>query len=416
MDLELGTQLLTIVGVTSLLAAMGGFVYDVLFPVGVAESGKQRFDNRIFFPHRVDGGFDLGFLGPVLVGIVAGNATIFAVAFKTDADGVATVSLSTLVWMSLIAGVAGAAVLDSLRERLIASLEGREEDSRNDRITAFMPMIQGEVRLRFPELAEDFCEGRRSLEEATSLFEKSIYAVLGNTRRSDDQGIVAARRRRSLLRFATAVVLFIILLVGVVSAEPSAERNTGGPDAVMTLSVRTRGSGLVRIAPSGAECPPNCTFDAAQGKELTLKAKPAEGFKFAGWSGACQGGERCRLTMNEDESVTATFERLQTASVQLTIKIEESGLVRIAPSGAECPPTCTFDAARGDDLTLTAEPAEGFIFAGWFGACQGTENCRLTMNEDESVTATFERIRVTTTTSVPSTTAVPSTTSVPPID
>ena len=48
---------------------------------------------------------------------------------------------------------------------------------------------------------------------------------------------------------------------------------------------------------------------------------------------------------------------------------------------------------EGEEVVVTAEPAEGFLFAGFRGDCQGTENCTLEMNYDKRVTATFERDR-----------------------
>jgi hypothetical protein len=38
---------------------------------------------------------------------------------------------------------------------------------------------------------------------------------------------------------------------------------------------------------------------------------------------------------------------------------------------------------------MTANAGAGSRFSGWSGACRGTRNCRLTMSEARSVTATF---------------------------
>src|SRR5919199_1701510 len=62
---------------------------------------------------------------------------------------------------------------------------------------------------------------------------------------------------------------------------------------------------------------------------------------------------------------------------------------RGAPPGIDCPTTCTASYRRGAGVTLQATPADGWMFAGWSGACTGTGACTVTMPNAESVTATF---------------------------
>ena len=45
--------------------------------------------------------------------------------------------------------------------------------------------------------------------------------------------------------------------------------------------------------------------------------------------------------------------------------------------------------AAGTNVTLTAAPATGFVFAGWQGACSGTGVCQIVMNGPQTVTAQF---------------------------
>jgi hypothetical protein len=42
---------------------------------------------------------------------------------------------------------------------------------------------------------------------------------------------------------------------------------------------------------------------------VTLKAKAAKGSKFSGWSGACKGRRRCKVTTNDSVAVKAKFVR-----------------------------------------------------------------------------------------------------------
>lgn len=67
-----------------------------------------------------------------------------------------------------------------------------------------------------------------------------------------------------------------------------------------------------------------------------------------------------------------------------------SGTVSSSPAGIDCGATCAFEFNDGTSVTLTASAAEGSTFAGWGGACSGTEStCTVTMSEARSVSATF---------------------------
>jgi len=52
--------------------------------------------------------------------------------------------------------------------------------------------------------------------------------------------------------------------------------------------------------------------------------------------------------------------------------------------------TCALGYPIGSEVTLTATPSAGSVFAGWGGACQGSAtSCSLTMTADEPVSASF---------------------------
>jgi len=71
-----------------------------------------------------------------------------------------------------------------------------------------------------------------------------------------------------------------------------------------------------------------------------------------------------------------------------------AGEVFSYPEGIECGSTCTADFVEGDLVTLYADPAWGSTFAGWSGACSGTDECEVTMSQARDVTARFDRIPV----------------------
>ncbi|MGE5281964.1 MAG: InlB B-repeat-containing protein [Chloroflexota bacterium] len=77
----------------------------------------------------------------------------------------------------------------------------------------------------------------------------------------------------------------------------------------LTVERKGTGSGSVTSSPAGISCGSICSAKFAAGKEVTLKASPAAGSTFAGWSGGgCSGTGACVVTIGEaDVTVTATF-------------------------------------------------------------------------------------------------------------
>ncbi len=73
-----------------------------------------------------------------------------------------------------------------------------------------------------------------------------------------------------------------------------------------------------------------------------------------------------------------------------------SGTVTSSPPGIDCGVDCSEAYLNGTEVTLTAVPAAGSIFAGWSGACFGSDpSCDLAMIINRSVTAVFEPVGLT---------------------
>jgi uncharacterized repeat protein (TIGR03803 family) len=73
-----------------------------------------------------------------------------------------------------------------------------------------------------------------------------------------------------------------------------------------------------------------CRANYAAGASVTFGAAPAAGWSFTGWSGPCSGIASCNLTMNGNQSVTATFTPAYTISGQVTL--DGSGLTGVTVS------------------------------------------------------------------------------------
>ncbi len=66
-----------------------------------------------------------------------------------------------------------------------------------------------------------------------------------------------------------------------------------------------------------------------------------------------------------------------------------TGLVTSSTGSINCGTSCSGEYLQGSSVTLTAVPDSNSLFAGWSGACTGTDACLVTLNTDTTATATF---------------------------
>ncbi|MFI4991806.1 MAG: hypothetical protein ACHQHO_12950, partial [Solirubrobacterales bacterium] len=127
-----------------------------------------------------------------------------------------------------------------------------------------------------------------------------------------------------------------------------------------------------------------------EGEEVTLKATPAVGWKFAGWSGGgCSGTGECKVTMGSTAlEVEAKFVKITTEP--LTVVKFGQGEVTSTPAGIKCGTECS--AEFEGTVTLTESPGAGYEFAGWIG-CKSTgaetSKCEVNVSAATEVTAVF---------------------------
>ncbi len=146
-----------------------------------------------------------------------------------------------------------------------------------------------------------------------------------------------------------------------------------GPIPTCRLTVETDGEGTVDIEPEKEEY--------EHGEEVTLTALPDEGHEFVGWDGTDETGEEITITMYDDKEVTAHFQ-INTYSVE--IDIEGEGSVEIDPKQDEY--------EYGEEIELTPEPKEGYVFDHWVinGEIYEEETIEIEMYEDTEITAQFD--------------------------
>jgi hypothetical protein len=77
-----------------------------------------------------------------------------------------------------------------------------------------------------------------------------------------------------------------------------------------TIDVDVGAGGGSVSGDDGLACPGPCEAFGMDGSSVTLTATPDDGYRFAGWTGACSGTSACAITLGGDETAGAVFEQI----------------------------------------------------------------------------------------------------------
>jgi hypothetical protein len=160
----------------------------------------------------------------------------------------------------------------------------------------------------------------------------------------------------------------------------------------LTVTKAGTGGGTVKSSPAGINCGNDCSESYNEGTSVTLTATADAGSTFAGWSGAgCSGTESCSVTMNSNETITATFnQQPQQYTLTVTKSGTGSGTVKSSPAGINCGDDCSETYSKVQKVKLTAKADATSTFTGWSGGgCSGTKTCTVTVDAAVTVTADF---------------------------
>ncbi|GFO65018.1 S8 family serine peptidase [Geomonas paludis] len=133
----------------------------------------------------------------------------------------------------------------------------------------------------------------------------------------------------------------------------------------LEIAFTDKGTGRVDFS-TGASCSGPCSLSFEPGTVVTMSATAGLDSLFTGWSGACSGTGNCTVTMDGTREVGAGFKRL-TSTLTVSRPWSGSGSVQATP-GLACTGNCAQVYDFGTEVTLSATPAAGSVFAGWGGA------------------------------------------------
>ncbi|MGI8315805.1 InlB B-repeat-containing protein [Halobacillus mangrovi] len=136
-----------------------------------------------------------------------------------------------------------------------------------------------------------------------------------------------------------------------------------------------KGHGSVSVYPNQESFP--------VGEEISLKAVPSAGWKFAGWAGdLTTSSDEVNLTVEKNMDVTAVFER---ATHDLQLSVSGEGKIIKDKQGS------TFN--HSEEVSLKAQAADGWRFEGWEGSATGSSaTVNVQMDKDKSVKAIFTKV------------------------
>lgn len=162
----------------------------------------------------------------------------------------------------------------------------------------------------------------------------------------------------------------------------------------LSINVIGSGSGQLFLNNNPIVCNNSCAFGFDADTAVSLSASALQNSSFIGWSGDCQGTGFCDLIMDSAKTITVNFaENGEPILFPLTIDLIGTGAGQLFLDGdlLTCNGSCTIEIEEDSAVSLTATPDANSIFAGWGGACEGTESCDLTMDSAKSITASFIR-------------------------
>ena len=140
------------------------------------------------------------------------------------------------------------------------------------------------------------------------------------------------------------------------------------------LSFTIAGQGRVLVPAASLDCSADCSTSVGHDSQLAVSAQAAPGWRFVAWGGDCafaNPASALNLTADRDLACSVSFMPRWT----LTVTLAGAGVGTVASdvAGIACAPDCSEDYDEGTVVTLTASADFGSVFAGWQGACTGSD-------------------------------------------
>ena len=184
-------------------------------------------------------------------------------------------------------------------------------------------------------------------------------------------------------KLSFSFLIVIVLSFIMVHSCSSEEDDTIAPNVIQTAEEESNPvqyTLTVSASEGGTVSTEGGTFD--EGTEVTFTATPDEGFKFIGWEGNDSTSESLTVTINSDKTIQALFELIPSVQYNLNISASVGGTV--STEGG------TYD--EGTEVNITATPNEGYLFVGWDGIEDTSNEITVLISSNTTVVAIFQVI------------------------
>ena len=196
--------------------------------------------------------------------------------------------------------------------------------------------------------------------------------------------MLTSMRRHHMTKIGLSL-LIVALIVGMTGCTYASDRPVR-----YDLTIASGEGGSVDIPGEG-------TFTCDSGRAVDLVAIPASGYRFVKWTGSADtianvNVASTAITMNDDYSITASFEETEATYYTLTMAVAGGGST--SPAEGQRP------YAAGTVVYITASPDSGYQFDRWTGDVDTVDNryaasTTITIYGDYSITAYFQETGVT---------------------
>jgi len=163
------------------------------------------------------------------------------------------------------------------------------------------------------------------------------------------------------------------------------------------LHVTINGSGSVNFNPPNSTCQDTCSKSYVSTTGVVLTAIPDTDYVFDSWSGACSGtSTTCNVYLNQSKSATANFTYVDPTPTTYNLNVVNSsnGTVTSNIGGINCGSSCSSSYKSGTNVTLTSNPASGYVLTGWNQPDCGSQNtCVVPMNISKTVTPSYMNLK-----------------------
>lgn len=176
--------------------------------------------------------------------------------------------------------------------------------------------------------------------------------------------------------------------------------SANNPPAPFTLKIAKAGNGGGVVTGIGINCGADCEQEYTSGTVVTLNAVGDFTSKFTGWTGDCLGigTHTCQTTMEKSKTVSAGFTKVKLYTLTLAKAGTGDGVVSstVMP-GIKCGDVCSITYKEGAVVFLNAAEDAASEFKGWSGgSCLGigSHTCKITINNNATVTANFDKAQM----------------------